>query len=151
MKKDTDYTISVKNINASDLSNVTVDIKINGIGNYKNSVQNTENVSLQTYTISGTVTDSNNNPLSGVSIILKSEEESIGNVSISANGTYIISNVPYGTIGTITAEKLGYKESTIDLTQSDYPVDANDGFTFVKDIGLTADTYTIYYNNNSGS
>ena len=148
---DRDYTIDVSNLNANDLSNVTANVTINGIGNYTSSASRSSGVELQTYKISVTVTDSNNKPLSGVSIILKSGEKPIGNVSTGANGTYTISNVPYGTPGTITAEKLGYEKGTVNILKTDYPVDANSGFTFSKNVKLSEITYNITYNLDGGS
>lgn len=72
------------------------------------------------YTISGTVRDSLNNPLSGATVSARG----ISNVSLS-NGRYILNRVPSGTQIEVAARKNGCLSATttIDLNSNRDPVD----------------------------
>ena len=65
-------------------------------------------------TITGTVSDSNGNPVEGVTVSTNNTE---GTATTGADGTYTLSNVPVATLS-VTFEKEGYQTSSITVPAS---------------------------------
>jgi hypothetical protein len=75
------------------------------------------------YTITGTIEDANDNPVSGAEVMLKKNGNGIGTQSSSASGTYTFTDIEEGSY-TITVTKSGYKtkSTTVFQVNADYTV-----------------------------
>jgi len=71
-----------------------------------NTLNVTMTATVQTGTLSGTVTDANSQPISGVSVSMTG-----ASVNTDSNGVYTITGIPVGTY-TVTFSKTGYTTVT---------------------------------------